>query len=158
MTHGSVAKVSRRSSDGGRDDQEVTLGSIGDVRGMDPKDATRLRKAGVRTTEALLRQASSRTGRSELARDSGLSSRSILGWAHRADLMRVRGVGAEYADLLVSVGVGTVDDLGSREATSLLGALVQANESARMVRRLPTESMVGDWIAHAASLGSTVRS
>ncbi len=134
------------------------MASIGDMHGMDPKDATRLRKAGVRTTEALLKAGSSRAGRSRLAAESGLSAKAILGWVHRADLMRIKGIGSEYADLLHSVGVGTISELAKREPTSLVGALVQSNGSKRLVRRLPTEGMVAGWIGQATELGSSISS
>lgn len=133
------------------------MASIGDMHGVDPKDATKLRKAGIRTTEALLRAGASRSGRSKLGKECGLPSKVILGLVNRADLMRVNGVGAEYADLLSVTGVSSVEDLATRQATSLLGALVQCNESKRLVRRLPTESMVGAWIEHGATIGSSVK-
>ena len=76
------------------------MASISAIQSMDHRSATKLRKAGVRTTDSLLKLASTRTGRRRLARETGLPEADILRWANRADLLRISGVGSEYADLL----------------------------------------------------------
>lgn len=128
------------------------MASIGDVHGIDPKAATKLRKAGVRTTEGLLRRGASKVGRTELARATGLATEDILRWLHRADLMRIKGVGSEYAELLEVAGAGTVKDLRRRNAKALTARIVAMNDQHRLVRRLPTEGMVTTWIDLARSL------
>ena len=66
--------------------------------------------------------------------------------------MRVKGVGAEYADLLRMVGVDNASALRRRNPQNLLKAMIEANDSNRSVRRLPTESMVVGWVGAAAEL------
>jgi predicted flap endonuclease-1-like 5' DNA nuclease len=132
------------------------MGSIGELRGIHPKEATRLRKAGVRTTESLLRHASTKRGRTALARATELEAEKLLDWVNRADLMRIKGVGAEYADLLKMVGVDTVRALRRRNPKSLLAAMVDLNDEKRLVRRLPTEAMVASWVELAAEVDPAV--
>ena len=48
------------------------MASIAAIESMDQRDATKLRKVGVRTTDALLKTAATRTGRRRLAREAGL--------------------------------------------------------------------------------------
>lgn len=134
------------------------MASIGEVQGIDAKSATRLRKAGVRTTEGFLRRAATRSGRTALAGETGLVAAELLRWAHHADLMRVKGIGAEYAHLLDGAGAGTVRDLRRRNAKSLTAKMTEVNEDQRIVRRLPTEGMVAAWIEHARVLDPQVRS
>jgi predicted RecB family nuclease len=134
------------------------MGSIGELRGIHPKEATKLRKAGVRTTESLLRHASTKRSRSALAKAADLDPDKLLDWVNRADLMRIKGVGAEYADLLKTVGVDTVKALRRRNPRSLLGAMIEVNEEKRLVRRLPTESMVASWVETASDVEPTVSS
>lgn len=134
------------------------MGSIGEMRGIHPKEATRLRKAGVRTTESLLRHASTKRGRNSLAKVADLDPDKLLDWVNRADLMRIKGVGAEYADLLKTVGVDNVKALRRRNPRSLLSAMVEVNDDQRMVRRLPTESMVASWVELAAETEPAVSS
>ncbi|MEN8234142.1 MAG: DUF4332 domain-containing protein [Actinomycetota bacterium] len=116
---------------------------------MTQRDQTTLRKAGVRTTDALLKTASTRTGRRRLAKATGLAEGDILLWANRADLMRVPGVGPEYADLLGMAGVDTIRALRRRNADRLLMAMADLNVRKRLVRRLPTNGMVDDWVEGA---------
>jgi predicted flap endonuclease-1-like 5' DNA nuclease len=130
---------------------------IDEIAGIDPKDATKLRKAGIRTTEAMLRRASTKASRDLLANDMGFDPESILRWAQRADLMRVKGIGSEYALLLEMCGVSTIKDLRRRNATALAAKLVDLNGRKATVKRLPTESMVASWIDASAAVEPLVK-
>ena len=110
--------------------------------GLPTREATKLRKNGVRTTDALLKVAATKTGRRNLAGKTKLAERDVLGWVNRADLMRVKGIGPEYADLLEVAGVDTVKELRTRNAENLLDAMTDLNTRMRLVRRLPTTGMV----------------
>ena len=133
------------------------MASISEIEGIGPKHARQLRKAGVKTTEGLLKRASTRKGRSTLAETVGVTPERVLEWVNRADLMRVKGIGSEYSDLLESVGVDTVKELRRRNARSLTASMVELNEKKRLVRRLPTESMVSGWVEHAKGLEPVVK-
>lgn len=128
------------------------MASISAIQSMDHRSATKLRKAGVRTTSSLLKVASTRTGRRRLARETGLSESDILGWVNRADLLRITGVGSEYADLLEIAGVDTIRELRRRNTDRLLEAMTELNLRKRLVRRLPTDGMVRDWVEEAKAL------
>ena len=133
------------------------MATIGDVEGIDPKSATRLRKAGVRTTEGLLKVASTSKGRKDLAEKTGIAASKLLGWVNRADLMRIKGVGAEYADLLETAGCDTVKELRRRNPSNLTASMVEINDRKRLVRRLPTEAMVIAWVEQAKTMNSAVK-
>ena len=128
------------------------MASIAAIESMDRLDATKLRKIGVRTTDALLSVAATRTGRRRLARETGLSESEILAWVNRADLMRIRGIGSEYADLLEVAGVDTIRELRRRNPDRLLAAMTDFNLRRRLIRRLPTNGMVTGWIEAAKGL------
>ena len=128
------------------------MATIDAIEGIGVKNATTLRKARIRTTEALLKAGATRKGRKDLAEAIGFSEHMILEWVNRADLFRVKGVGAEYSDLLEACGVDTVKELRTRNPGSLLTKMAAINEQKRLVRRLPTESMVARWVAHAKEL------
>lgn len=131
--------------------------SIDAIEGIGPKFATKLRKAGIRTTEALLKRGATRSGRKEVAAQAGLTDAQVLEWVNRADLMRVKGVGEEYSDLLEASGVDTVKELKTRKAANLLAKMVEVNAKKRLVRRLPTLKMVERWIASASGLEAVVK-
>lgn len=133
------------------------MGSIDTIEGIGVRDARRLRKNRIRTTEALLKRGATRRGRKEIAEATGLNVASILEWVNRADLMRVKGVGEEYSDLLEAAGVDTVKELRNRKPENLLAKLVELNASKRRVRRLPTLAMVERWVQHAGELPVVVK-
>lgn len=128
------------------------MARIDQVAGIAHKDATKLRKAGVRTSKALIEIAGERKGRADLAAATGIDPRYLQLWVNHADLLRVKGVGAEYAELLTAAGVDTLRDLRRRNPTALLAKIIGLNGSNRVVQRLPTESMVEVWIEAAKDL------
>ena len=134
------------------------MASISAIRSIGQRDATRLRKGRVRTTDALLREASSRSGRSAISKRTGIPTSDLLAWAQQADLMRVSGIGSEYADLLASAGVETIRALRQRNAANLTVALGQINTKKRIVQRLPTLEMVQGWIEAASAMDPIVTS
>lgn len=133
------------------------MASIDEIEGIEPKHARKLRKAGIKTTEGLLKRAATRKERSTLADGAGFTPQQVLEWVNRADLMRVKGVGSEYADLLEKAGVDTVKELRRRNAKSLVAKMSDVNDQKRLVRRLPTESMVASWVTHAQELDAVVK-
>lgn len=126
------------------------------VEGIGPSSATKLRAAGVTSTQHLFRLCCDRSGRAEIATRSGIAEKQILEWVNHIDLMRIRGVGSEYADLLEAAGVDSVPELCQRNSANLHAALVAANAEKRLVRQLPSEKQVADWCAQAKQLGRSV--
>lgn len=131
--------------------------SINAIVGITPKMATKLRKHGIRTTEGLLRRADTRKGRTELSSETGIDADLLLEWVLLADLMRVKGIGGEYAALLTAAGSPTIRDLRRRSAKALMTRLGETNDEHRLVRRLPTPAMVEGWILSAADVEPAVK-
>ena len=127
-----------------------------DVEGIGATYAGRLREAGIATTEDLLLRAGSRSGRGMLAASSGIPERLLLEWVNHCDLMRIDGVGAEYADLLEATGVDSCAELATRNAANLHAALAEANATKELVRRLPSVEMVQRWIGAAGNADRVV--
>ncbi|MGH2585411.1 MAG: DUF4332 domain-containing protein, partial [Dehalococcoidia bacterium] len=118
--------------------------------------AGKLRRAGIRSIEALLKAGATPAGRKEVAAKSGLSEKQVLEWVNHADLFRIKGVAEEYADLLEAAGVDTVVELGERNPTNLYAALASTNTAKKLVRKLPTEAQVAGWVAQAKRLPRAV--
>jgi predicted flap endonuclease-1-like 5' DNA nuclease len=134
----------------------MVMATIETIEGIGVKNATKLRKTRIRTTEALLKAGATRKGRKALAAAIKVGDKLVLEWVNRADLMRVRGIGEEYSDLLESAGVDTVKALRRRNPASLLKKMIEVNEAKKAVRRLPTLSMVERWVEHAKELPDVV--
>lgn len=128
------------------------MAKLADVEGIGPAYAKKLKKAGVRSSNSLLEMGATPRGRKELAERAGFSASTILEWVNHVDLFRIKGVGEEYADLLEAAGVDTVVELAQRNAANLHERLTAANSKKRLVRQLPAEKQVADWIRQAKKL------
>jgi len=125
---------------------------IATIEGIGPVYADKLKKAGIRTTAALLARAKDPKGRKEVAAAADIDDGLILKWANMADLMRIKGVGEEYSELLEAAGVDTVKELRHRNAANLTKAMAEANTKRKMVRLLPSLSAVTKWVEQAKTL------
>jgi predicted flap endonuclease-1-like 5' DNA nuclease len=128
------------------------MANIEDLEGIGPTYAQKLKEANIKTTDDLLEAGATRRGREELAEKTGISTTLILEWVNLADLLRIKGVGEEYSDLLEEAGVDTVAELAQRNAENLYAKICKVNEEKQLVRRPPTVDAVTDWINQAKRL------
>jgi predicted flap endonuclease-1-like 5' DNA nuclease len=130
---------------------------IDEVEGIGATQAGKLVEAGVTTTDDLLTAGAKPAGRRSLEYATGISSKLILEWVNHVDLMRIKGVGSEYSDLLEAAGVDSPAELAQRNAASL-ATTFQEVVAARpgIVRRIPSESEVTGWIDDAKGLDKLV--
>jgi predicted flap endonuclease-1-like 5' DNA nuclease len=127
--------------------------TISDIEGIGPAFAMKLRKAKVRSVQALLRHAGSRSGRKKLVQQTGIDETLILKWVNMADLYRIKGIGSEYSELLEKAGVDTVKELKNRKPVNLHEKLKEVNSSGRpLVRQIPGLKRVQSWIEQANKL------
>jgi len=125
---------------------------IKDIEGIGNVYAEKLKAVGVSTTGALLKRGKTPSGRRELEDSTGIGHALILEWVNLADLMRVKGVGEEYSDLLEEAGVDTVNELKNRNAENLYEKVKETNKAKNLVRRLPSLKEITSWIDQAKSL------
>ena len=84
--------------------------------------------AGTKTTEKLLEVAFTAKARGELEAKAGIPHKLILEWVNLADLLRIKGVGEEYSDLLEEAGVDTIAELANRNAENLFAKILETNK------------------------------
>jgi predicted flap endonuclease-1-like 5' DNA nuclease len=130
--------------------------AIIDVEGIGPKYAEKLKVAGIKTTDKLLKVGATPKGRKELVEKTGIGHELILKWVNNADLYRIKGVGSEYAELLEAAGVDTVVELAKRVPQHVVDAMAEANKKHKMVRRLPVLKEVVKWVDQAKKLPRAV--
>lgn len=133
------------------------MAKLEDIEGIGPKYAATLRKAGVKSTNDLLKKGANPEGRKAISKGSGITEKLILEWVNHCDLFRVKGIGPEYADLLEEAGVDTVVELGKRKADNLAEALATLNAKKKLVRVVPGSAKVAAWIAQAKALPRAVK-
>ncbi len=130
---------------------------IDEVEGIGASYAAKLAAAGVSTTDDLLKSGAKAAGRKSLEDTTGISGKLILEWVNHVDLMRIKGVGSEYSDLLEAAGVDSPAELANRNAANLAITL-QEVVAARpgIVRRTPSEAEVAGWIDASKALDKVV--
>jgi predicted flap endonuclease-1-like 5' DNA nuclease len=129
---------------------------VEEIEGIGPAHAGTLQSAGVRTSDALLERAGPKKGRDELAAATGISGKLLLEWVNACDLMRIKGIGAQFSDLLEAAGVDSTAELARRNPAALAATFGELNAARATTRRAPTEAMVADWIAQAKKLPKVV--
>lgn len=122
------------------------------LQGVCPDTVKKLKTVGVRTTATLLDRAKDPRGRKALAAASGAPEATILRFANMADLMRVKGIGGEYAELLEAAGVDTVKSLKNRNVQNLTRSMAELNAKKRLLKAPPSEKRVAAWIEQAKSM------
>ena len=113
---------------------------IEEIEGFGPSHGAKLKDAGIKSTAALLKACAKKPGRKKVADDTGISEKLILEWTNLADLMRIKGIGKQFSELLEAAGVDTVKELRNRNAEK------------KLTRSVPAASMVADWVAQAKTM------
>jgi len=125
---------------------------IEDIEGIGPKFGEKLRGAGIASTKKLLDLGATKKGRKALAESTGVDEKKILTWVNMADLFRGKGVASQYSEMLEAAGVDTVKELRNRNAANLAKKMGEVNAKKKIVRVVPTEKMVQDWVDQAKEL------
>ncbi len=122
------------------------------IEGIGPANAEKLAAAGIKNTGELLERGCTPSGRRQIADASGIGDSQILKWVNMADLLRIWGIGGQFAELLESSGVDTVRELATRKAENLATTLAEVNERQKLTRRAPSVAVVTGWVEQARQL------
>ena len=125
---------------------------IEEVEGIGPKYAEKLGEVKIKNTDDLLKLCCDKKGRKAVSEETGISEKHLLEWANLADLMRIKGVGEEYADLLEEAGVDTVKELATRNAENLAEAMEKTNAKKNLTNAVPSAKTVQKWIDEAGKM------
>jgi predicted flap endonuclease-1-like 5' DNA nuclease len=123
-----------------------------DVEGIGEVYGLKLKEVGINTVEQLLEKGCKPAGRKALEEETGISGKLILTWCNHADLMRIKGVGPQFSELLEAAGVDTVKEFRNRVPANLQPKLEEVNEQKHLVGRVPSLSEVERMVAQAKDL------
>ena len=122
------------------------------VRGITTEVTTRLEEKKITNVDLLLKAGCSPEARKDLAKQLGMDPKELLELLNRADLDRVKGIGAAYANLLEEAGVDTVKELAKRVPEHLHAKIMEVNQAKKITTHPPTLAMVQAWVAEAKTL------
>ena len=125
---------------------------IESVEGIGQGFGNRLKADGISTTEALLELCTSDAGVERVCKCVDLDENTVRNWATMADLMRIKGLGGQWAELMWRAGVTSVQDLAQREIEPLRARMRAVNEEEHRVAELPGEKRVTKFLQDAGRL------
>ncbi len=129
---------------------------IDEIEGIGQAYAEKLLKAGVKTTDDLLKLCCDAKGRKAVSELTSINTKLLLEWTNMADLMRISGVGKQFAELLEAAGVDTVKELRNRNAANLSAAMAEINAVKKLCKSNPAETMIEDWVKQAKELNPLI--
>ena len=93
--------------------------SIRKIEGIGEEYQSKLEYLGIHSLNELLSMTKTQEQRNELAERSDIPVGHIDNWASMLDLMRIDGIGFQYAELLTYSGVRSVEDFRKRNPQNL---------------------------------------
>lgn len=129
---------------------------IDQIEGIGEVYAAKLQEDGIKTTDDLLEKCATKKGRTSVAEETGISEKLILKWTNHADLMRIKGIAGQFAELLEAGGVDTVKEFRHRVAANLQPKLVEINDEKNLCGRVPSVSELEKMIEEAKTLDPKV--
>ncbi len=129
---------------------------ISKIDGLGPQAAVKLKTAGIRTTEGLLKNAGSVKARKMLSAKTGIGEQTLLDWANIALLMSIKGISTAKAGLVRAAGVSTVRELAMRNPGRLAQAMKDVNDKRKLVRVLPSKESVERMIEYAGKVPNKI--
>jgi len=126
--------------------------NIINIEGIGPAYAAKLQAAGINTTDDLLIEGATRTGRKKLAAATGIDEKKILTWVNHSDLYRIDGIAGQISELMEASGVDTIKELATRNAANLAIKMHEVNAAKNLSGRVPSAEQLQKMIDQAKTL------
>lgn len=112
----------------------------------------KLAKRGIFNTLDLLERCSNDYQITRFAKMTGLSRRLLRKWVRLANIMRVKGIGEEYAKLLITLGYDNLDGLSAEKSKILYQKIRNYDKIKEKIKRFPSEREIKLWVKNAQEL------
>tara|TARA_Y100000296_G_C5150694_1_gene246237 strand:- start:720 stop:1127 length:408 start_codon:yes stop_codon:yes gene_type:complete len=129
--------------------------SIRKIEGIGEEYQSKLEYLGIHSLNELLSMTKTQEQRNELAERSDIPVGHIDNWASMLDLMRIDGIGFQYAELLTYSGVRSVEDFRKRNPQNLHDILEETNQK-HFCGTVPTEDFLGNLIETSKSMTNII--
>lgn len=125
---------------------------LDEINSMNHYYKKKLAKRGIFTTLDLLERCSNEYQIIRFAKMTGLSRSLLRKWVRLADIMRVKGIGEEYAKLLITLGYDNLEALSIEKGKILHEKIENYDKTKKKVKRMPSEKEIRMWIKSARQL------
>ena len=123
------------------------------IKGIGVAMESKLIAEGIPDIPALLEKAATPESRSALAAKLKVNEKLVYSWVKQSELMRVRGMNVDAADLLVKIGVRDVEDLSRVNSDAALQLMKSFSDNASLaVKEFPTKAKLTDWKNFAVTM------
>lgn len=129
---------------------------ITDIEGVGAVYGEKLEAVGIHSVADLLARCCDARGRRNVGSETDIGEALLLRWVNHADLMRIKGIGPQYAELLEAAGVDTVRELATRKPANLARKMTETNTTRNLASVNPSEAVVTAWVAQANALNPAV--
>jgi predicted flap endonuclease-1-like 5' DNA nuclease len=133
------------------------LYKVTEIEGIGPTLGKKLETAQIKSTDDLLDRCCDPQGRKSVSAATGINESQLLKWCNMADLMRISGVGRQFAELLEAAGVDTIKELRNRNGDNLTSSMREINTQKKLSRSSPAASIVQGWIEQAKKIEPRIR-
>lgn len=133
---------------------DETRVSISALEGITAEVEERLESVGIYYSDDLLRRAGKAYSRRKLAKELDIEPRILIDLVNRAELIRVKGIGLQYTNLLERAGIASVNELAQQNPEALRTELLAAANSGYN-KRVPGLDEIKLWVEQAKS-GPTI--
>lgn len=105
---------------------------IGEIAGVQPAYAVTLENLGIRYSTDLLG-----TDAARIASALGIPVETVQNWQSMSDLLRIKGVGPQFADLLLECGIRSLRDLAAADPRDLVLRILMTSTSRNLRFPIP---------------------
>ena len=123
---------------------------MSDLKGIDERHVEQLRQAGIVNTDEMMEAWNNQTKRMSLVTSVGLSDSEFGKLVSLARVARMKGIGPQYAFLLVSAGVKGRKSLSTFTPEGLVKHLGEVRTAKNLTGPMPTLAQVAAWFAEVA--------
>lgn len=127
------------------------------IKGIGVETEKKLNSLKINDVNMLRNQTQTPEKRVELSKKINVSPGNIYIWSKQAELMKVQGVSATDAELLVESGIRNIEDLKEVDANSLLNFISTIMSNRTDKKKIPTLEEVETWKKNAETVDSTFK-
>lgn len=124
---------------------------VREIKGISADLADTMKSHGITDSDQLLAAARTAADRKALSAKLNIPAKELLEYANRADLARIKGVGAVFGNMLEDAGVDTVKELAGRKPENLHAKILSVMGDGPAISK-PSAEKVADWVAQAKEL------
>ena len=128
------------------------------LEGVGPKTGKALRAINIATVDDFLKKAQMASSRSDIAKKISVRPKMVDSWASMSDLLRIKGMDHQSAELMHASGITTIADLAKQTPSRFITKMTKVNNAGKrsIAPEIPSKTNVSDWISQASKMKAVI--